>query len=649
MDIGGPGAVGYDRLIIQSEFVHETVRRVWGYTQFLPLQEQAVQAVLDGRDSLVVLPTGGGKSLCYQAPAANTRRLAVVVSPLIALMKDQVDGLLQAGVPAAFLNSSQTPRERAEVFAGLAAGRFHLLYVAPERLVMDGFAERLARATPAFFAVDEAHCISQWGHDFRPEYRQLRVLRAAFPGLAVHAYTATATPQVRADIIAELRLKEPLVLVGRFDRPNLTFRVVPRADRLAQVQAALARHRGEAGIVYCIRRAEVDELAAALARRGHRVLPYHAGLADDERRRNQDDFVNERADIVVATVAFGMGIDRSNVRYVLHTGMPKSIEHYQQEAGRAGRDGLEAECLLLWSGGDYGLWKSVLTPDDGSEPPPGALRKLGEMYAFCQQAVCRHRALVEYFGQSLDRDSCGACDVCLGETVAGEDTADTAGKILRAVAALRGRFGATHVADVLAGAATGRIGQLGHDRLECYGALRGEKKARVRAWIDQLIGQGHLARTDDEYPTVTLTATGAAILRGEASAAPLASTSAPKPPVRVAPVPATDDAEAVEMELEVAAPSAARRPGRGAERVVSPPPGAYDPELFERLRALRRTIAEERGVPPYLVFSDASLRDMARLRPLTLDAFHDVKGVGEWKAQAFGERFVAAIRRFPER
>ena len=397
--LGTPSGVVYDRAIIQqSEFLHETVRRVWGYDRFLPLQEEAIACVVQGRDSVVVLPTGGGKSLCYQAPAANLGRLAIVVSPLIALMKDQVDGLREAGVPAAFLNSSQTPRERAEVMTAAAAGQVRLLYVAPERLVMDGFVQRLGRAAPAFFAVDEAHCISQWGHDFRPEYRQLAMLREAFPGVAVHAYTATATPQVRRDIVTELRLRDPRVLVGSFDRPNLIYRVRPRTDRLGQVLAAIGRHRDQAGIVYCIRRSEVDELAAALARRGLKALRYHAGLSDQERRTNQDAFINERVDIVVATVAFGMGIDRSNVRYVIHTGMPKSLEHYQQEAGRAGRDGLEAECLLLVSGADYGLWKSILTPE-GAEPPPGALRKLGEMYAFCQQAICRHRGLVTYFGQ----------------------------------------------------------------------------------------------------------------------------------------------------------------------------------------------------------------------------------------------------------
>jgi ATP-dependent DNA helicase RecQ len=619
--------VGYDRRIIQTEFLHETVRRIWGYDRFLPLQDEAIGCVLEGRDSLVVLPTGGGKSLCYQAPAAHLRRLAVVVSPLIALMKDQVDGLRQAGVPAAALNSSQPPAERAAVMRAVAGGGVQLLYVAPERLVMDGFLERLQRASPAFFAVDEAHCISQWGHDFRPEYRQLRALREVVPGVAVHAYTATATPQVRSDIVAELRLKDPRVLVGSFDRPNLIYRVRPRTDRLAQVTAAIARHRDQAGIVYCIRRSEVDELTAALTRRGVRALRYHAGLADDERRANQEAFVNERVDIVVATVAFGMGIDRSNVRYVIHTGMPKSLEHYQQEAGRAGRDGLEAECLLLVSGGDYGLWKSVMAPD-GAEPPPGALRKLGEMYAFCQQAVCRHRALVTYFGQLYDRDRCGACDVCLGETVQGGDTAGVAARIMEAVAELRGRFGATHVADVLAGAATGRIGQLGHDRLTTYGALRREKKAQVRAWIDQLLAHGLLARTDDEYPTVTLTEQGRAVLRGEGQAPALTSAGA----VRAT---AADSRERVNGE-------------RPAEPAVGDPtaydPTAYDRVLFETLRALRRRLADERRVPPYLIFSDASLREMARLRPRSPAAFREVKGVGEWKAAEFGERFLAAIR-----
>jgi len=616
VDVSSPARTDYYRAVIDTRLtaaLRATLQRVWGYAAFLPLQEDAAGAVLEGRDSLVVLPTGGGKSLCYQAPAAHLGRLAVVISPLIALMKDQVDALRQAGVSAAYLNSSQGLGERAAVERDLDAGRVTLLYVAPERLVMPGFVERLRRAAPAFFAVDEAHCISQWGHDFRPEYRQLRVLKATFPGTAVHAYTATATPQVRDDIVAELGLENPVVLVGAVDRPNLIYRVVPRADRMRQVLAAIERHRDQAGIVYCIRRAEVDELSAALARRGLRALPYHAGLQDAPRRANQEAFVNERADIVVATVAFGMGIDRSNVRYVIHTGMPKSLEHYQQEAGRAGRDGLEAECLLLWSGADYALWKSVLEAE--STPAPGSLRKLGEMFGFCRDAVCRHRALATYFGQPYPTPGCSrACDVCLGEVASVDDAQGIATKILRAVAELRGRYGAGHVVEVLAGAGGERIVSLRHDRLDAYGSLREARRPELRAWIDQLIGQGFLERTSGEYPTVALTKHGAAVLRGEMAAGPLSRLTKPARPARQ-PAPA---------------------PGGAAG-------GPDDRELFEALRRLRRELAEARGVPPYVVFSDATLREMVRLRPGTREEFLGVKGVGEWKCEEFGARFLAAI------
>jgi ATP-dependent DNA helicase RecQ len=602
---------------VRVENIQQTVKRVWGYDALLPLQAEAIGAVLARRDSIVILPTGGGKSLCYQAPAAAMGKLAVVVSPLIALMKDQVDGLTAAGVPAAFLNSSLTAEERRVVEAGVARRRYHLLYVAPERLVLSSCLGLLRRAGVAFFAIDEAHCISQWGHDFRPEYRQLTVVREVFPDVAIHAFTATATPRVRTDIAVELMLRDPAILVGSFDRPNLVYRVRPRTDRLRQVTEALERHRGAAGIIYCIRRTEVDQLAEALRRRGYRAVAYHAGLADAERRRAQDDFITERADVVVATVAFGMGIDRSDVRYVIHAGMPKSIEHYQQEAGRAGRDGLTAECLLLYSGGDFGLWRSILMAE--GLPAPGALPKLGEMYDYCQGAPCRHRFLVEYFGQVYGAAPCGACDVCLGEIAVEDGSAALARQILACVAEMGERFGADYVAEVLRGAETARIARMHHDRLDAYGALRQHPKAAVRTWIEQLEGQGCLARGDSEYPTLEVTARGHRVLRGE---------------------------ETVPLLRTVARP-ARGAPSRPARPAVPPGLGrTSDEDLFQTLRALRRTMAEERGIPPYLIFSDASLREMARERPTTEEAFLQIKGVGLRKLQELGPRFLACIREY---
>jgi ATP-dependent DNA helicase RecQ len=498
----------------------------------------------------------------------------------------------------------------------LAAGSVQLLYVAPERLVMDGFLERLQRAAPAFFAVDEAHCISQWGHDFRPEYRQLRALRGAFSGVAVHAYTATATPQVREDIVAELRLQHPTVLVGSFDRPNLIYRVRPRTDRVAQVMAAINRHRGQAGIVYCIRRSEVDELTAALTRRGVRALRYHAGLADDERRANQEAFVAERVDVVVATVAFGMGIDRSDVRFVVHAGAPRSLEHYQQESGRAGRDGLEAECVLIYSGADFLKWRVML--ERNGELTDATRATLRDMERYASGVRCRHRHLVEYFGERYERDRCGACDYCLEELEAAAEPIVLARKILSCVARVGQRFGAAHVTNVLRGSESDQISARRHDQLSTFGLLKDMSVPEVRGYIEQLSGNGLLRQTDSEFPVLELTDAGVALLK-DANAQPGLVLARQRRP--------TKD----------------RTPKR-ARGVEAESWQDVDRDLFERLRGVRLEIARARGVPPYVIFHDTTLRDMARLKPTTMEALRQVKGVGERKAADLGERFLAEIR-----
>ncbi|HEX5103287.1 MAG TPA: RecQ family ATP-dependent DNA helicase, partial [Pirellulaceae bacterium] len=465
------------------------LRKVWGFDEFRPLQAEAMQAVLAGRDSVVVLPTGGGKSLCFQAPALAMEGLAVVVSPLISLMKDQVDALADAGVPAACVNSSVSIDEKRRVTAEIKAGRLKLLYLAPETLMTERMLQFLRGTPVSFFAIDEAHCISDWGHDFRPEYRMLKALKETFPQVGVHAYTATATERVRHDIARELLLQQPEILVGSFDRPNLVYRVARRADMWEQVQEVIARHADEAGIIYCLRRKDVDSLAASLAEAGHSALPYHAGLEDATRKKNQDEFANDRAKIIVATVAFGMGIDKSDVRYVIHAGAPKSLEHYQQESGRAGRDGLEAECVLLHNGADFLAWKRL----QASLPLAAnriALEVLKGIEDFCTSVTCRHRSIVEYFGQHHSDENCGACDVCLGEIAVQDGALVIAQKILSSVLRQGQNFGGEYTAQVLTGSREQRIVENGHDQLSTWGLLTEHGKRNVRDWIEQLAGQG---------------------------------------------------------------------------------------------------------------------------------------------------------------
>ena len=591
-----------------SEEIRDALKTHWGYDSFLPMQQEAIQCVLEDRDSVVVLPTGGGKSLCFQAPAVIRPGVGLVVSPLISLMKDQVDGLNAAGVSAGCLNSSMEPDERRRVFEALRSGTLKLLYVAPERLLQPGMLEMLAESNVSLVAIDEAHCISQWGHDFRPEYRQLQVLREALPGTAIHAYTATATGRVREDIVKELGLSDPRVLVGSFDRPNLAYKVLVRDGVVGQLSTIFDRHPGESGIVYCISRRDVEKTSEQLNRRGYRTRPYHAGMSDEERKANQEAFIGERVDTIVATVAFGMGIDKSNVRYVVHAAMPKSLEGYQQETGRAGRDGLEAECCLLYTGGDYGRWRAILEGSE-SEPTEGAWQSLQAMQDYAGSVVCRHASLVEYFGQSLDGDNCGACDVCLGELDQVEDPLEISQKILSSVIRQDQRFGADYTVKVLRGSTEQRVLENGHDRLSTYGLLEDHDVRAVRGWVEQLVAQGFLAKTG-EYNVLQVTGTGRGVLSGEET-----------------------------PRLLKPAKSAGARKSKSHEDSWE----GVDRGLFERLRDLRRQLADEKSVPAYVVFGDASLRDMTRRRPSTLSEFLEVHGVGEKKATVYGELFLAAI------
>jgi len=447
-----------------------------------------------------------------------------------------------------------------------------------------------------------------WGHDFRPEYRQLGLLKQIFTDVTIAAYTATATEQVRNDIAEQLRLKKPQMLIGSFDRPNLVYKVRPRKTIVKQVCDVLDRHKGESGIIYCIRRKDVDNLCAQLRERECSVAPYHAGMADEERKKNQEAFIAEKVDIIVATIAFGMGIDKSNVRFVIHTGMPKSLEHYQQESGRAGRDGLEAQCCLFYSGGDYGIWKRLMS-DMEPEANKIAMVKLNRIYNYCTGGMCRHKAILRYFGQDLDKDNCAACDICLGELDCIEDGLVTARKILSCILRLDQRFGGSYTASVLTGSENKRIIENNHNKLSTYGLLGDYSRHIVHDWIEQLTGQDYIEKTGD-YDVLNVTEKGWRVLKNKETPRLL------KP---------------------------AQKPAK-VSKVVQDSWRGVDRGLFEALRKLRAIIARKKGVPAYIIFSDAALRDMARRRPSTSRGLLEVKGVGRKKLQQYGEVVLGAIK-----
>ncbi len=593
--------------------VLDVVKKHWGFDELRPLQAEAIEAALAERDSLLVLPTGGGKSLTYQVPALVRQRLSVVVSPLISLMKDQVDGLRQSGVPAAAVHSGQSGPERRDVAEDVERGLLHLLFVSPERLVQPRFLEWLERVGVGSFTIDEAHCISQWGHDFRPEYRMLAVLRDRFD-VPFHACTATATPRVRDDIISQLHLRDPEVLVGSFDRPNLVYRVQPRDGAAAQVREILKRHENEASIVYCITRKETEELAAALVSSGVKAAAYHAGLSSEERHEVHDAFSAETIDVVVATVAFGMGIDRSNVRCIIHAAMPKSIEAYQQETGRAGRDGLEAECILLHSGQDGLKWDRLIrmSAQDAEDPEDvtnAQVELLRHMQRFCVNLTCRHAALVRYFGQSLEKDNCGACDVCLGEVEGIDDSLVIAQKILSCVYRVGQRFGIGLVVDVVRGSDSENVRRNGFDELSTFGLLSEHPKPHVISWVYQLVDAGVLERTSGDRPTLHLNERSFEVMRGE-------------------------------RDVQLAAPK--RRRTRRSKADVASWEGV-DQDVFEMLRTMRRELAQDRGVPAFVIFNDATLRELARYKPRSREELSGIRGIGAHKLDQFGDVILETL------
>jgi len=594
------------------------LRRWFGFSALRPLQAEAIAAGVAGRDSLVVLPTGGGKSLCYQIPPLVTERLDVVVSPLISLMKDQVDMLRAIGYPAATMHSQMDDAAQREVMEALGAGALRLLFVSPERLLQGRLINLLRRAQVRAIAVDEAHCISQWGHDFRPEYRRLSDIRRHFPEASIHAFTATATPGVRDDIAAQLQLRTPSIIVGSSDRPNLVLRVMQQRRRREMISEVVNRHRGEPGIIYCMSRRETEKITQWLRADGVAAGCYHASLPACERRRTHEAFAREELDVVVATVAFGMGIHRSDVRFVMHTSMPKSIEQYQQEVGRAGRDGLEAECVLLFGGDEVPAWRRLLRSADR---PPGALpfdmqmEQVHAMARFCLAAECRHELLRRHFGM-VDEDadrasaeahegarSCGACDVCLGETRPMPGSQVVVQKILSCAARMGQAYGAKRIADVVRGVRSGACTESGHDRLSTFGLLRDLDATTVRACIRQLIGLGLLVPSDDDRPVLYLGAQARKVLRGE-------------------------------QEVMLLDP---RRMLTHRSRAEEESWAGVDRALYERLRGVRRFLAEQEGRrQPSRIFSDASLRDIARRKPASATELRACHGVGEVHVDRYG-------------
>lgn len=608
-----------------SPRLHHVLKSVYGYDRFRLKQEEIIRRLVGGGDALVVMPTGGGKSLCYQLPALVLPGAAVVVSPLISLMQDQIDALLQLGVRAAALNSSFSPAEQREVERRLLSGELDLVYVAPERLMTSGFLELMDRSRLALLAIDEAHCISQWGHDFRPEYLQIASIRERFPHLPCIAVTATADEPTQKDVLERLHMEPSALFVTGFDRPNIRFTVELKRNVKQQLGRFLKReHPHDAGIVYCLSRRKVENIAAWLNDQGRKAVPYHAGLTSAERERNQTRFLREEGLIVVATVAFGMGIDKPNVRFVAHVDVPKNLEGYYQEVGRAGRDGLPANGWMLYGLSDTVMLRRFIEDSEAEDRHKWALHhKLNAMVGYCETAECRRRVLLNYFGDTPAKDGCGNCDTCLNPVESWDGTV-AAQKALSAVYRTGQRFGASHVVDVLLGNETEKVQRFGHQKTSTFGVGADLTASEWQSILRQLVAADLLRVDVTGYGGLQLTRSSGPVLKGE----------------RV--VRLRKDSERKGTERKVKRRSVNRS---GDDAMPETPAGRA---LFERLRELRLEMARDQGVPPYVIFHDSTLAAMARARPKTLDDFADLPGVGAVKLERYGEAFLSAIAELPE-